>query len=354
MSRQARMMLEGVAPFAAAGILFGLLYNTLFYPRTLVEYLEAGTIGLLLGAAAGLVEHTVLERWLRRRSLIQAVALRTVLYAGVVAAALALVLSVEPAMLGECSYIRCVGAYVAGPLFLRDLAFSTVFVFFAAFSAHVVLLVGTRNFSRLLLGRYRKPRELSAVFMFVDLRGSTALAERLGHERYSAFLRDFFNDLAGPIHAARGEVHQFVGDEVVLVWSGERRTYHWLGCFLAMRDALRVTAPAYELEYGAVPTIKAGVHSGRVVVTEVGTVQRAHVYHGDVLNVASRIEAKCNETGFDLLASAAAVSGLDPDERAQLVEVGALPLRGKSEELTLYGLGSCARRLARQLAPGAL
>jgi adenylate cyclase len=338
MFRQARAVLEEVAPFAAAGVLFGLLYNTLFYPRTLVEYLEAGTIGLLLGAAAGLAERTVLERWLSRRSLIQAVAARTVLYAGVVAAALALVLSIEPATLGECSYVRCVRAYVAGPLFLRDLAFSTAFVFCAAFTAHVVLLVGTRNFSRLLLGKYRKPRELRAVFMFADLRGSTALAECLGHDRYSAFLRDFFNDLAGPIHRARGEVYQYVGDEVVLVWPGERRARHWLACFLTMRDALRAAGSVYEAKYGAAPAIKAGVHAGPVIVTEVGTLQRAHVYHGDVLNAASRIEAKCNETGFDLLASEEAIMGLDPGDRTRFECVGAVPLRGKSADVTIYGL----------------
>jgi adenylate cyclase len=252
--------------------------------------------------------------------------------------ALALVLSIEPATLGECSYGRCVGEYVAGPLFFRDLAFSTAFVIFAAFTAHMVLLVGTRNFTRLLLGRYRRPRELYAVFMFVDVRGSTPLAEQLGHEQYSAFLRDFFNDVSAAIHQAKGEVYQYVGDEVVLVWPGARRARHWLACFQSMRDALLAVTPAYEAKYGAAPAFKAGVHAGQVIATEVGTLQRAHVYHGDVLNAASRIQAKCNETGFDLLVSEEAVLGMACGDLGRFEKVGALPLRGKAEQLVIYGL----------------
>lgn len=39
---------------------------------------------------------------------------------------------------------------------------------------------------------------------------------------------------------------------------------------------------------------------------------RTFVYHGDVLNTAARIQAKCNEIGFDLLASQEALASLPP------------------------------------------
>jgi len=98
--------------------------------------------------------------------------------------------------------------YIRGPLFVRDLVFTTAFVFFATFSAQIVLLVGTRNFGRLLVGRYRRPSEVRADFMFVDLRGSTGIAESPGHERHSSFLRDFLIDVSPAIYQARGEVYQ--------------------------------------------------------------------------------------------------------------------------------------------------
>jgi len=343
MRRRSRITLEGLVPFLVTGLLFGLLYNTLFFPHTLVEYVEAGVIGILLGAAAGLVEQqSAFNRWLQSRSFAVALAARTLSYAIAVVLALSLVLSVEPATLGECAYPACLLRIVEAPTFVRDLVFSTGFVFVAVFVAQIVLLVGTRNFGRLLLGRYRRPRELNAEFMFVDIRGSTGIAEALGPERYSAFLRDFFADVSGPIHRAGGEVHQYVGDEVVVVWSGRRATGDWLDCFLDMREAVETRRAHYLGEYGFLPEFKAGVHAGTVVVTEVGTLQRAHVYHGDVLNTAARIQAQCNETGFDLLASREALSTTGPDRQAGFRQLPPLALRGKSDAvdvLAFTGLG---------------
>jgi len=338
MPHRARASVEGLIPFVAAGLLFGLLYNTLFYPRTPVEYLEAGTIGVLLGGLAGAAEQVLPGRWLQRLSLLETVVVRTAGYAVAGAICLALVLSVEPATLGECTYGGCVRQYILGPLFLRDLAFTTAFAFFATFSAHIVLLVGTRNFGRLVTGRYRRPRELDAVFMFVDLRGSTGIAERLGHERYSAFLRDFFTDISEPIHRARGEVYQYVGDEVVVVWPGRREAGRWLQCFEGMRSAVEAERATYEARYGTAPEFKAGVHAGPVVVSEVGTLQRAHVYHGDVLNTAARLQAKCDEAGFDLLVSEAGIEYLSPTQREGFSPVGAVTLKGRSGPVPVLGL----------------
>jgi len=346
MPHKARASVEGLIPFVAAGLLFGLLYNTLFYPRTLVEYVEAGTIGVLLGGLAGVAEHVLPDRRFQRLSLLEAVLARTAGYAVAGAICLALVLSVEPASLGDCAYGDCVRDYIVGPLFLRDLAFTTAFAFFATFTAHIVLLVGTRNFGRLITGRYRKPRELDAVFMFVDLRGSTAIAERLGHERYSAFLRDFFTDVSGPVHEARGEVYQYVGDEVVVVWPRQRDASRWLECFRGMRSAVEAERATYEARYGMVPEFKAGVHAGPVVVSEVGTLQRAHVYHGDVLNTAARLQSKCNETGFDLLVSDAGMRFLSPPEREGFTAVGSMTLRGRSGPVAVLGLRTGAAEQA--------
>ena len=89
--------------------------------------------------------------------------------------------------------------------------------------------------------------------------------------------------------------------------------------------------------YMDAPLIHLAMHAGEVVVTEIGTLQRAHVYHGDVLNTAARIQAKCNETGFDLLASREALSALTPDRRAGFALVAPFALRGKTEPVEVHG-----------------
>ncbi len=47
----------------------------------------------------------------------------------------------------------------------------------------------------MLMGRYRTPQEEERIFVFMDLKSSTAIAEKLGHLRYSAFIRDCFADI---------------------------------------------------------------------------------------------------------------------------------------------------------------
>lgn len=55
--------------------------------------------------------------------------------------------------------------------------------------------IGPGNMIKLLLGRYHKPHDENRIFMFLDLKSSTTIAEKLGHRIYSQFIRDCFQDL---------------------------------------------------------------------------------------------------------------------------------------------------------------
>jgi len=54
--------------------------------------------------------------------------------------------------------------------------------------------------------------------MFLDLTSSTTIAEKIGDQKYSAFLKDFFYDLDEIISETKGAVYQYIGDEVVVLW----------------------------------------------------------------------------------------------------------------------------------------
>ena len=65
-----------------------------------------------------------------------------------------------------------------------------------------------KNMVRLFLGQYHKPREVERIFMFIDLKDSTTIAENLGNEAYSSFVTEYFNDLSDAINAFGGEIYQ--------------------------------------------------------------------------------------------------------------------------------------------------
>ncbi|MFW5706158.1 MAG: hypothetical protein ACOCX8_04060, partial [Bacteroidota bacterium] len=69
-----------------------------------------------------------------------------------------------------------------------------------------------------IFGKYHQPRDEKLVFMFLDLKNSTAIAERLEHKKYSLFIKDCFAFLTNPIYNCEADVYQYVGDEAVLIW----------------------------------------------------------------------------------------------------------------------------------------
>lgn len=70
--------------------------------------------------------------------------------------------------------------------------------------------------------------------MFLDIRSSTTIAEKLGHEKWFALLNDFFNDITEPVINTEGEIYQYVGDEVIISWPVTRgfSERNYITCFL--------------------------------------------------------------------------------------------------------------------------
>ena len=121
-------------------------------------------------------------------------------------------------------------------------------------------LIGGRVLLNVILGRYRHPTREDRVLMFLDLAGSTSLAEALGEVRMQELLSRFFFDIDEPIVAHGGEVHAYVGDEVIVSWplSAEVSGGSCLDCFFAVTDRIEDRAESYRREFGSVPRFRAG------------------------------------------------------------------------------------------------
>ena len=55
--------------------------------------------------------------------------------------------------------------------------------------------------------------------MFLDLKGSTAIAEKIGNQQFFKLLSDFYSDITDMILQTKGEIYQYVGDEVIVSWT---------------------------------------------------------------------------------------------------------------------------------------
>ena len=199
---------------------------------------------------------------------------------------------------------------------------------------------GPGVFKSFILGKYFHPKREERIFMFLDLRGSTTIAERLGEEKYFNFLKDVFMDSTPPILNAKGQIYQYVGDEIVISWKKESGTQNanCIQCFFDIEKALLAKSDYYKKNYNdIVPKFKAGLHFGSVMVGEIGIVKRDIVYSGDVLNTAARIQSKCNELGRDIILSKYLLEKLEPlPNPFKSKALGEMELRGKQESVMLY------------------
>ena len=199
-------------------------------------------------------------------------------------------------------------------------------------------LVGYRTFMALLRGKYRRPYAERRFFLFVDVVGSTAIAERLGALEAHRFLAAVFSAVAEPIELCRGEIYQYVGDEIVITWveADGVADARALRCFFAMGAALAAEANRFVQRFGVQPKLRAALHLGEVITGEVGQVRRAIVFHGDVMNTTGRLEQATREVGCLFIASAEALAPLGPPPEIRTHDLGALALRGRVEPIHAF------------------
>lgn len=199
---------------------------------------------------------------------------------------------------------------------------------------------GEGNIWNMIRGKYQTPKTEQRIFMFVDLNSSTTIAEKLGDEKYHQLLKEFFADITNPILDNKGEIYQYVGDEVVIAWKYENGIEHnrCIECFFDMKKEIQKHSAKYQTKYGLVPSFKAGIHCGKVVAGEVGIIKRDITFSGDVLNTTSRIQGKCKEFNVEIIASDDLINGLQLTEKYNTQFLGSIKLRGKEKDVELSTL----------------
>ncbi len=345
--RRVERFLKVVAVGALVGALFGAVIGQT-YQQTLVTTLLIGPFigiihGGLISAVIGWCElffpRTAWGRMLRRAAFSLTLAIKAPLY-------IALVVGIEYFRLGEhaATAIGLIAEVdsvdLSHPITIISVIFSIFFVIVFIQTMQINQILGRGTLLRFVLGYYHRPRLENRFFLFIDLIGSTHLAEQLGALAYQRFLNGVFQAASDPISDHQGEIYQYVGDQMVVTWTeaagtgGRKGAVRPLECVFALKQALADLAPAYLTEYREAPAIRAALHYGEVVVGEIGDAKRDIAFHGDVLNATARLEGVAREHQGFFIASAVALDRLKgPDgwpSDFTYQRLGPLPLRGKS------------------------
>jgi len=174
--------------------------------------------------------------------------------------------------------------------------------------------------------------------MFADLPGFTQLTEDYG-PGVAPFLTEFLTLATKAIHREGGIVDKFIGDCIMGIWNAPAANEdHALSACRAaetIRQAMRQLARPDGRMSGQF--VRIGINSGIALVGNVGSVERlSYTAIGDVVNVASRLEALGKELDAEILMS---------DETRKLAgpaivtrSHGAAPVKGRTSKVKVFEL----------------
>jgi adenylate cyclase len=173
--------------------------------------------------------------------------------------------------------------------------------------------------------------EVEISVLFADVRGSTALAERMPPEEFSHLMARFYGVAAGAVDEWDGIVDKFVGDSAVALFiPGFAGLGHAANAIAAAKDLLERTG-----NDGPEPWIAvgAGVHTGKSYVGTVGEGDaRDFTALGDTVNTAARLTGLARAGEILTSNDAAVASGLGTVG----LERRTLALRGREEHIDAW------------------
>ncbi len=205
--------------------------------------------------------------------------------------------------------------------------------------------LGKRSGARVLAGEIHRGsgETIDAVLWLSDLRGFTALSEKMPSDQTIDLLNAHFERLAGPIKAFRGEVLKFIGDGLLAIFPIEdgdtaRAANAALNAVRAARAGMAALAGERKAAGLPAPDFGVALAIGDVVYGNIGAPDRLDfTVIGPTVNAASRMESMCKTLGCPVLASAtfadAAMAADNP-----MASLGRHALRGIDEPVELFTL----------------
>jgi len=203
--------------------------------------------------------------------------------------------------------------------------------------------LGPQAGRRVLAGQIQRAEgeRLRAVIMMADMRGFTALSDRLPGEEVIELLDDYFDAIVTPVEARKGETLKFMGDGVLAIFPAADDDDFSSASVQALEAALEGLERLSIINKGRRETdrtevrIGIGLHLGEVIFGNVGAADRLDfTVIGPAVNLASRIEGLTKRLLRPILVSSA-FAQICP---RPLVSLGFHPVRGLYEPEEVFGL----------------
>lgn len=192
-------------------------------------------------------------------------------------------------------------------------------------------------------GQLQLGGELRTLTMFFsDLEGFSTLAHELEPARVTRLLNTFLSDMVRIIFDEQGTLDKYEGDAIVAFWNAplDQPDHALRACRAAVRCQRRLAerdAAYRELAGGRRLRMRVGLHTGPVIVGNMGSVERFdYTMLGDAANLASRLEGANRHLGTSVLVSEDTWQALGGALAGR--DLGRIAVAGRASPVRVYEL----------------
>lgn len=204
-----------------------------------------------------------------------------------------------------------------------------------------------------LSGGRPRSQQLTATVLFTDLKGFSTTSEGLEPGALMDWLNEYMEAMAKEVMIHKGAVNKYIGDAIMAIFGvpvprttpGQiaQDAQNAVRCALAMAREMELLNKLWQQREMPLCSTRIGIHTGPLVAGTLGSSER-HEYTviGDTVNTASRLESfgkdspdpNLSDDNCRILISEATRLYLSDD--FNLLPVGAINLKGKSEKVTVW------------------
>ncbi|MGH7987053.1 MAG: adenylate/guanylate cyclase domain-containing protein [Candidatus Binataceae bacterium] len=177
--------------------------------------------------------------------------------------------------------------------------------------------------------------------LFADIRGFTAMSEKMRPEEVVELLSEFFDCMVEVVLRNHGTIDKFLGDGMMVIFGAplddSYQEEHAVTAALEMQARLRELCLKWQVQGRPAVRMGIGINSGSAVVGNIGSTEHMeYTAIGDTVNLASRLEAVTKELGLDIIVSENTYEAARPLFKWN--STGEVRVRGRIEPVRTYAV----------------
>ena len=185
------------------------------------------------------------------------------------------------------------------------------------------------NPESLVLGGERR----YCTFLFTDVRGFTAMSEKLEPEAVTKIMNKALTIQADAVKKYGGMVDKYIGDAMMAIFNApiDLPDHETAAVLCAQEIQEKIKEADVDVEIGV------GVNSGYAVIGNMGSETRFdYTAIGDAVNLAARLESSTKEVGEDIVIGYDTISANNFNDQIILRELESIKVKGKEKSINIY------------------